>query len=247
MQPPTITREDEPSDVAITNVHRPLPEGAANAAMAQATRSYLNRRAQQDAPPPAWIQHQGSELLRTMGSMCHNKVCPFTQQKRHHVQRLRTFRKGWLRHMVSPSPISQRHVGLHMLQDRIRDVFLMKTKYQSSGNANIIPQVDQDANRVTKYIRCVSDHVFKGDEFNEVAHSNNADVSYSAPYTPTQNTSQERRGNHRTTHTSNAAHRMPTHELLGFHCCVNKKLHHQPDLPQWHRRCTKHAYKRPLP
>ncbi len=35
--------------------------------------------------------------------------------------------------------------------------------------------------------------MFKGEEFDEVAKSYHVDLSYSAPYTPTQNTIQERR------------------------------------------------------
>jgi hypothetical protein len=42
-------------------------------------------------------------------------------------------------------------------------------------------------------MRCDSDPIFKGDTFKEVAETYSVDLSYSAPYTPTQNTIQERR------------------------------------------------------
>ena len=73
------------------------------------------------------------------------------------------------------------------------NVYLMRTKDQSPDMLEQYLKWITGQNRTVRHIRCDSDPVFKGDEFEEVANSYHVDLSYSAPYTPTQNTIQERR------------------------------------------------------
>ena len=82
---------------------------------------------------------------------------------------------------------------LHMLQDRLLNLYLMRTKDQSTEMLEHYLRWITKQNRVTHFLRCDSDPIFKGHEYKLMAESFNVDLSYSAPYTPTQNTMAERR------------------------------------------------------
>ena len=70
------------------------------------------------------------------------------------------------------------------------NVYLMKTKDQSP---EVLEQYLKWITWQNRTVRCDPDPVFKGEEFDEVAKSFHVDLIYLAPYTPTQNTMQERR------------------------------------------------------
>jgi hypothetical protein len=69
----------------------------------------------------------------------------------------------------------------------------MRTKDQSTEMLEHYLRWITKQNRVTRFMRCDSDPIFKGYEYKAMAESFNVDLSYSAPYTPTQNTMAERR------------------------------------------------------
>ena len=61
----------------------------------------------------------------------------------------------------------------------------MKTKDQSPEVLEQYLKWIIGQNRTVRFMRCDSDPVFKGEEFDEVAKSFHVDLNYSAPYTPT--------------------------------------------------------------
>ena len=65
------------------------------------------------------------------------------------------------------------------------NVYLMKTKDQSPEVLEQYLKWIIGQNRTVRFMRCDSDPVFKGEEFDEVAKSFHVDLNYSAPYTPT--------------------------------------------------------------
>ncbi len=68
------------------------------------------------------------------------------------------------------------------------NLYLMRTKDQSPKMLQKYLEWITNQNRQVRYLRCDSDPVFKGDDFKLVSDYFAVDVSYSTPYTPTQNT-----------------------------------------------------------
>jgi hypothetical protein len=68
----------------------------------------------------------------------------------------------------------------------------MKTKDESPSMADKYLRWVTSSNYKVKHMRCDSDAVFRGEAFKETLEDFNVEPSYSAPYTPTQNTIQER-------------------------------------------------------
>ena len=69
----------------------------------------------------------------------------------------------------------------------------MKTKDESTKMLNRYAEWITNQNLLLRFLRCDSDLIFKGYEFKSTAKSFMIEVSYSSPYTPTQNTMAERR------------------------------------------------------
>ena len=73
------------------------------------------------------------------------------------------------------------------------NVYLMKTKDQSMEMLERYLRWIVGQNKKIIQMRCDSDPIFKEEDFNMIAESYQVKLTYSAPYTPTQNTIQERR------------------------------------------------------
>ena len=69
----------------------------------------------------------------------------------------------------------------------------MKTKDQSMEMLERYLRWILGQNRMIIQMRCDSDPIFKGEDFTMIAESYQVKLTYSGPYTPTQNTIQERR------------------------------------------------------
>ena len=70
---------------------------------------------------------------------------------------------------------------------------MMHTKDEAVSKVETYLKHMLSQNRVVSHMGCDSDPIFKGADYTAITEAYNVVVSYSAPYTPTQNTMAERR------------------------------------------------------
>ena len=94
-------------------------------------------------------------------------------------------------------------------------LYLMHTKDEAVHKADQFLRWTMSQNRHVHFMRCDSDPIFKGEAYAAVAADYNVKLSYSTPYTPTQNTMAERRWG-MVAPASHATHNATAVELLGI-------------------------------